>query len=212
MAINVIQGGTVDSFDYLAFPSQNPMNTVYLENQLSNFSQSLTDIGRQFIETSKAIYEKVNDSNAIRIAKAALRMAKGIFHPNEIVSLTTIDEMRFAQPVMQRYIMAEPTVRTFFHKQQCDGYSSSYFDPEPTSIGKDHYDYRRVMSGIIVDEVDSEGNERWVSHNYYDEARDNEPELDFQEKVTILKTWNIAKMFIEAGQDPTDPFAAPSKK
>lgn len=208
MAINVIHGGSVDSFDFLAFPTQNPMNAVYIQNQLSNFSQSLTDIGRKFIETSQAIYDKVNDSNAIRAAKAAVRMARGLFHPNEIVQLTNIEEIRFAQPVMQRYIMAEPNLRELYHKQLCDGYSSTYADIDPGVIGDKHYDFRRVMTGIIVDEVDEEGNDTWVSHNYFQDSRGDDVDLDFHEKLAVLRTWDIVKLFVGTDQDPTDPFAS----
>jgi hypothetical protein len=206
MAINVIHSGSVDSFDYLAFPNQNPANTLYIQNQLTNFSQSLTDIGRKFIETSQAIYERVNDSNAIRAAKAAVRMAKGMFHPNEIRPLTTMEDIRFAQPIMQRYIMAQPDLRQMYHRQQCDGFSESYVDIEPNRVGLDHYDYRRVMSGIVVDETTPDGEDGWVSRTFFEDERGIDAPLDFADKVNILKTWDLVSMFVEAGKDPSDPF------
>lgn len=208
MAIQVHHGGTVDSFDFLAFPEQNPANNMYIQNQLSNFSQSLTDIGRKFIETSQAIYERVNDSNAMRIAEAAVRMARGMFHPNTVVHLSTLDELRFAQPMMQRYIMAEPTLREVYHRQQCDGYSDTYADIEPKAISENHYDYRRVMDAVIVDIVDENGDDSWVSRNYIEELHPDDKPLDIIQKADILSTWEIVKMFVAAGQDPTNPFAA----
>lgn len=208
MAIHVHHGGTVDSFDFLAFPDQNPANAMYIQNQLSNFSQSLTDIGRKFIETSQAIYERVNDSNAMRIAKAAVRMARGMFNPNEIVQMRTIDETRFAQPMMQRFIMAEPTVRAMYHQQLCDGYSETYADVDPGKIGKDHYDYRRATNGLCMDIVEADGSYGWISRSYFEDLRPDDRELDITEKANILSTWEIVRMFVEAGQDPTDPFAS----
>jgi len=207
LIVDVIHGGNVDSFDYLAFPTQNPNNQVYIQNQLANFSQSLTDIGRKFIETSQAIYEKVNDSNTIRIAKAAVRMAKGMFHPNEIVQLKTLEEFRFAQPIMQRYIMAEPGLRELYHKQQVDGYSDSYADVEPAFVGVDHYDYRRVTDGIIEDTVDENGEDTFVCRNYFEDLRPDDVELSIEDKSNILSSWDLIRMFRESGQDPTDPFA-----
>lgn len=206
MAINVIHGGTVDSFDYLAFPMQNPNNQVYIQSQLANFSQSLTDIGRKFIETSQAIYEKVNDSNAMRIAKAAVRMAKGMFHPNEIVQLNTIEDFRFAQPMMQRFIMAEPSLRELYHRQQVDGYSDTYADVEPAFVGVDHYDYRRVTDGIIEDTVDENGEDTFICRNYFEDLRPDDKELTIEDKSAILSSWELIRMFTQAGKDPTDPF------
>ena len=208
MAIQVIHGGNTDSFDMLAFPMQNPANAHYIQHQLANFSQSLTDIGRKFIETSQQIYERVNDSNVLRTARAAIRMAGGMFHPNEIVELTTLQELRFAQPIMQRYIMAEPNLRELYNKQQCDGYSDSYANIDPGCIKEDHYDYRRVMHGIIVDKVDEEGNDTWSATQYYQENRGDDIELPFDEQVAILQTWDIVKLFVNAGADPSDPFAS----
>ena len=207
MAIQVIHGGDVNSFDMLAFPMQNAANASYIQNQLTNFSQSLTDIGRKFIETSQQIYDRVNDSSVLRAARAAIRVAGGMFHPNEIVQLNTLDELRFAQPIMQRYIMAEPSLRDMYARQQCDGFSDSYANIDPGSKGENHYDYRRVMHGIIVDKVDEGGNDTWSATQYYQENRGDDTELPFEEQVAILRTWDIVKLFVDAGVDPSDPFA-----
>ena len=204
--INVIHTSSVDSFDHLLFPEQNPMNDVYIRQQLSNYSSSLTDIGRNFIETSKRLYEKVNDSNAVRLAKAAVRMAKGLFHPNAIVPLETLDSIRSAQPIMQRFIMAEPTIRALYHEQKCDGYSDTYADLEHNRIKDDHYDYRRVMNSIVQDVVTDDGSYDWVSKNYFEELHPNDKHLTFDEKISVLKTWDVLKMFIESSEDPTNIF------
>ena len=206
MQVGVIDSSSLDSFDYLLFPDQNPNNQTFIQQQLSNFSNTLTETGKRFMETTKAIYEKINDSNAIRMAKAAIRTAKGILHPNTIVHLDNLEYIRTAQPVMQRFIMAEPTIRQYYHEQKCDGYADTYVDIHPNKIGDDHYDYRRVMGGIIQDSVDENGDYEWVSKNYLDEITEGDRELSFDEKVDILKTWDIMKMFMEAGEDPTNVF------
>lgn len=205
--INVVHAGDVRAFDAILFPEQSPQTSFYIQNQLNAFSQTLTDIGRQFVETSKAIYDKINDSNAIRLAKAAVRMAKGMFHPNMIIPLETIEDIRAAQPMMQRYIMAEPTLREQYHKQLVDGFSDTYADVEPGRIGEAHYDYRRVMDGIIVDEVDADGEEGWVAHHYFDELRGDDRDLDLVEQTAILRTWDVIRMALAAEKDPSDPFA-----
>jgi hypothetical protein len=206
MQVNVIQTNTPDSFNYILFPEQNPLNKEYLQSQLNNFSSSINDVGKKFMESSRAIYDKINDSNAIRMAKAALRMAKGIWHPNRIVALESLDSIRSAQPIMQRYIMAEPTIRECYFKQRCDGYSDTYVDLEPSKISDDHYDYRRVMDSLIIDSVNEDGEYEWLSRNYGEDLIPGDRELNFEEKTDILSTWDIIKMYVEAGTDPTNIF------
>jgi hypothetical protein len=202
MFVNVVQAGAAGTsgFDYLLYPEQNPMTVNYLQNQLSTFGNSVTDIGRQFLEQSRVVYDRINDSSTIRAAKAALRSAKALFHPNTIIPLETLDEMRNAQPIMQRFMMAEPTIREIYHRQLCDGFYPTYQDMEPTKIGENHYDFRRVMDGIVVDT-----DEGWKATNYYEEILTDDKELTFQEKSYIISTWDMMKMFIEAGEDMTNP-------
>jgi len=208
MFVNVVNGGNVDSFDYLLFPDQNPINQQWIYSQLNNFSNSLTDYGKQFMDSAKEVYEKINNADSIRMAKAAIRAAKGIFHPNAIIPLETIEDLRSAKPVMQRYIMAYPELRGLYHKQQCDGYSDSYVDIEPNNIGDKHYDYRRVMTGIIKDTVDKNGEYAWVATQYYDDGLfdESENQLTFIEKSDIIRTWDLISLFMMSKEDPTDVF------
>lgn len=204
--INVIHANDPRSFDLMLFADRNPMTSNYIEQQLTNFSQSLTDIGRKFVETSQAIYEKVNDSSAIRMAKAAIRMAKGMFHPNAIVQLETEQDLRAAYPIMQRYIMADETIRAKYLAQQIDGYSDTYANVDGKAIGREHYDWRRVNTGIVKDTVDENGEDSWTASQYYDDDRPGDIPLEFSEKIDILRSQDLARMFIEAGKDITDTY------
>lgn len=207
MHVNVIETDSLGSIDWLIYPEQNQNNQRFFYDQVNRFSDSLTNIGKSFMETSKDIYNMINDSSAIRMAKAAIRAAKGIFHPNTVYEINNIDDMRSAQAIMQRYIMAQPDIRKLFNDQRCDGYSDTYVDMEPGRIGENHYDYRRVMTGVIVDtEDDEEGNcDSWSKH-FLDELRDGDRDLDHLEKTMIVKTWESIKLMISANQDPTNIF------
>lgn len=202
---NVIMTNTPTAFNAIAFPEQNPVNRLYIENQLNNFSNTLLDAGRQFLETSKDIYQQINDNEVVRSAKAALRMARGVYHSNTIQELYSLEELRSAQLTMQRYIMAEPNIRAAYHKQRCDGYSDTYIDVQPNHIKHDHYDYCRVMDGMVRDVVDDDSEDTWVVNTYAQDAVGNDTdELSFDEKTDIIYTWELAKMFMEANEDPTD--------
>jgi hypothetical protein len=195
-----IEGG-VDAFDALLYPEQNPNNDFYIQQQLNNFSQTLTHVGRQFIEGAKTVYEQLNSPEALRAAKAALRAARGYFTPNTIMYLDSLEAMQAAKSVMQRWIMAQPDVRDLYLAQRCAGYHDEYTNVFGNTRLDDNYDYRRVMDAIAVDDDDG-----WYVRYYPDDILDGDKELNFIEKVEILSTWDIVKMFVDAGKDPTDPY------
>lgn len=206
MQVDVINAGNLQSFDYLLYPNQHPNTNNYIVNQFNNISNALNDFGRQFIESSKEIYTKINDSNAARIAKAALRSVKGLFHQNTIMQLYNIDEIQNAQPIMQRYIMAEPTIRELYLKQRCDGYSDSYVNMMSIDIADSHYDYQKIMDGVIQEYTNENGEIDWESKHYYYSLMEGDVELSFQDRIDILNTWDVLKQCIASGNDPTDIF------
>lgn len=198
--INVIHGGG-NAFAALAYPEINPINFNYIEQQFSNFGQTLNEVGRAFFEGGKAIFEKIHNNDAVRAAKAAINAAKGAFKPNVIINLDTLEEIQQAKPVMQRWIMANPYVREIYHNQQCCGYDGSYVDMYPNDIGEAHYDYRRVMNGMVVE--DDEG---WYVTEYVEDLVEGDRHLQFDEQCDILKTWDLAELFMRKKEDVTSQF------
>lgn len=208
--INVVYGGA-DAFNALAYGvDQHPANTQYFQRQIESISNTLTDVGQSFFANTQQLYNQVNNSEVMRIARAAVRTAKSLFQPNQILSIFDMASMQNAPLVMQRWIMANPTVRELYHKQQIDGYSDSYVDVSPGIIGEQHYDYRRVMTGIVQDVEGTEGEEdSWKVCYYPDELHEGDKELTHDERVDILSTWSIVEMFVAAGKsDPTSPWDA----
>lgn len=202
--VNVIHAPDANTFDYLLFPDQNPANQNYVSQQFQQFSQTLTDAGRRFMEGAKTVFQQVCESDSARLARAALRAAKGIFHPNQVVSLETLDGLQGAQPVMQRYIMAQPDIRALYQNNRCDGYSDSYVDIFPGLIGERHYDYRRVTDGMVQEETVG-GKDDWFVKTYAEDLLPEDRELAFDEKVCIMNTWSVVKMFVDAAkEDPTN--------
>lgn len=193
-----------EAIDYLVYPQQNPANKAYILNQLDSYTNLLLDTGKQYFDQAKDLYEKINNSETVRAAKAALRMAKGIMRPNVITELQTTDDIRSAQPIMQRYIMAQPDIRKLYHEQRCDGYEGQYIDAFPNILGSRHEDFMAVMSGMIDEFVDEKGDDTWKTTMYAFDSSFDDAELTVIEKVDILHTWEIVKLAIEAKLDPTD--------
>lgn len=198
--VAVVYGGD-HVFNALVSGEQHPNNSNYFRNQLESVSTALTDFGRSFYSNVHDLYDQFNGSEAMRLARDALRSVKGIFIENTIQYITDINSFQSAPTVMQRWIMANPVVREPYHQQKCCGYAGSYVDVSPGVIGEQHYDYRRVMTGVVQDTEDS-----WFVKFYPDEIHEGDRELHHDEKFTILDTWSIADMFMKKGEeDPTSP-------
>lgn len=199
--INVVYGGDT-AFDAILYPQQNPTNDYYIQNQLAQFGSTLSDVGRNFMEASRAVYDKLNSSEAMRLAQAAIRAAKGLFHPNQIVPLETLEQLQNAQPIMQRWVMSCPEIRELYHAQRCNGYDGTYVDVSPAAIGEGDYNYRRVMDQVIVETDDD-----WYVRIYSDDLLPGDRELTTMEKVDILSTWDIVRLFVNQNKDdPTNPW------
>ena len=199
--INVIHASGGHEFNALLYPDQSPFHRDYFHTQVTNFNQALNSYGQQFMATAKDVYERINDSAALELARRAIRSAKGLFQTNLIVPLRDIDTLQAAQPTMQRWMMANPMIREMYHDQRCSGFADTYMDVEPKLVGDQHYDYRRVMDGIVVEDEND-----WHVNMYFDEIREGDRELLSSEQFDILDTWSIMELFVKAGEDPTDPF------
>ena len=204
----MVQMVTMDNpsmMNHLLYPEQNPMNFQFLQNQFTQLSHTLGEVGQQFVDKARAAFEAVQQSDIITKAKMAVQACSRLFHPNTILPLQTLEDLQFAQPIMQRYIMAMPEYRTLFHEQRCSGYVDTYVDVEPGRVGWDHYDYRRVMDGIVTynDPKDDE-EPRYDCYEVIEVLREGDKHLDIFQQGYILSTHELAKAWMEAGIDIGD--------
>lgn len=207
MRINIMEVEDARVFDYLVAPEQNPMNQAYLsqvyQDNIANVNNILTEHAQSFMAQTRELFSAANNSRLAKEARSIIRRVGTFFNPNSVYALLSVEDIRCAQPVMQRYIMAEPTLRARYHEQTIDGYSQTYIDNNPKDIGDSHYDYRRVMQGMMVEDEEH----GWYSKTYADDLFDGDRELELEEKADILTTWEVARNLLYNKQDPTDIFA-----
>jgi len=201
-----IQGGHGQAnFDAIAFGVPTQANLNFLEERLTSFSNTMAAAGEAFVNRGLQVFEKYGGSEAIRLAKAAVRTVQHAFDSDCVRELKTLGSVQQAGQKMQRWIMASPGVRELYHRQQCDGYSNSYVDVAPDSIGRDHYDWRLVNTGL-VEETPDDPEYEWQCVNYLDESA-ADVQLSVTEKIEILSTWDFIKtMMLPGKEDPTSPF------
>lgn len=180
-----------------------PLETYrWAEERLSDSMSRLTDAGRGFLDGAIATYDYLRKGDLVSASRRLRRAVKNITHPNNIVRYQSIAEIQAATPLMQRYLMANPPIRGMYHRQQCDGYSDSYVDLEPGLIGMDHYEYRRVVNGIAIEDPLNPGT--IYIPEIFESLLEEDRELDTEEKFDILDGWDIAAMAARLGVDPTD--------
>lgn len=202
--MRIVDGGDV-AWGAIAFGEQNPVNLNYFQNQLSNITSGLNDYAKSFYSEIGNIFDKFTNSEAVRNVRNALRGAANLFNNDIIKPLYEMEEFQTATLRMQRWIMANPVVRQAFIEQKCDGYSDTYVDLHPGKIMDQHYDYRRVMDGVV--QFDEEGNDFYK--HYFEDLLDGDKNLTFDEKRDILQSWEIVEMFMRKGaEDPTSQYGA----
>lgn len=197
--MRIVQGGQA-AFNALAFGSKPPELRSFFEERLQSINAGIGGYSEKFKARANEMFNSFHGDRVVQIAKAALNQVRGFFKPDEIVNLTTIEDLQVAQATMRRMIMANPVVRELYHKQRCDGYSDSYVDADPGKIGWDHYDYCRVMTGIV--EVTDES---WKFTSVAHDQRPGDSELDFHDQFSIVaQTWpSLEAIMAQAAKDPT---------
>lgn len=200
--VGVVDGGS-EMFNMLAFQEKHPNTLAFVQSQFENISNTLSSAGQVFYQNMMNAYNAANSSEAMRRARLAMQKVKNVFEPDIVTSLYDLVELQAAQYQMQRWIMAEPTLRQMYHEQRCDGYSETYVDRFVGQVGEDHYDYRRVMHGMVQDHEEHD----WKATLYLDELYEGDRELNFDEQIDIMNTWDVVRGYLARGKDdPTSQF------
>lgn len=211
--VAVVVGGTRE-FNALCYPEQHPGTRRFFDQQFDRASQvvgAMGDYAMGFFNRAKEAYETTYNSDAVRHARAVARLVGGAFQRDRIQPLRKMEDFQTAGMRMQRWIMAEPTVRQLYHEQGCDGYSNTYVDMEPGKVGVAHYDYRRVMNGIVnltTEELEDGTVEHgWSSTTWGERLKEGDVELDFDEQATVINCWAALKTLVgEGGEDPVSVY------
>lgn len=201
--------GSSEEFNAMAFGQKHPGTINFLQNQISNIqnmSNIFTDAGRMFVTAATDMFNRYNSEEALRRVSAAVRKVSHVFQSNTIRHIHDIGGLQQAPVIMQRYIMAEPTVRNMYLEQRCDGYSGTYVNMHGNAVGEDHYDYRRVMNGIVADHIEEDGETNWKCTLYYEELIEGDRELTIEEQDDVINTWDAIKYAMKLGED--DPTSA----
>lgn len=201
----IVTDGGSEEFDALVFSS--PSRTIQnaLETRNSGALSRIKEGARTLYNRTSKLISKLDVDRINRIS-SRLHRRTNFINQDIVTRLLDIEQVQEASPVMRRWVMANPTVRNRVYEGTLSGYDGEYIDEYPGKIGEEHYDYRRVMDGVVtpVDDVYMD------STTYYEEIHDiDHDELSFSQQCDIMDTWiTVEDLLVNADTDPTSLFNA----
>lgn len=202
--------GDDSTFSALSFGVPHHGTVSYLTQRFHQAGEVLGQLGTDLYQRAADLYERYSSEDAIRLAQAALRRVQTAWQPDIVYSMCQIAQFQHAQPTMVRWLMANPTVRQMYHRNEVDGYSDFYVDAEPGAVGEDHYDYRRAMDGLVVlNENPADDEPEWYADIYFDELLPDDGDLTIEDQSFIQNSWeNLCSYLAEGEDDPTSRYNA----
>lgn len=191
----------VDLMDIAAGGFLDAQTTNWLQHRTQNLMQTASASTANWLNKARTFYTTISESDAMQALRNLTAKVDTSWMGNNIHFCNSLEQIQTANPIMQRYIMAEPRLRDMYLNQSVEGYADSYVNYHGDAIGVNHFDYRRVMDGMaIVTDTHLEWND------FYENLPEEEKEFTLFEKVDIIRTWNLVNQALDAHEmDPTSP-------
>lgn len=197
----VLIDGDATSFSAALYGRPREETVRFLQQQFDDPSRAMNFANNSFVERSRKVFEVNFSDEAMAKYDAVSRSLRRIWDVDGIRELTTVEEFQNAKPTMQRFIMANPFIRSRFKEGRLAGYGDLYVDHKKQGVGEDHYDWRLARSGFATFN-DEDG---WVATTYGDELLEGDTRPTFLDQIDIDRTWaNAEALLLFGSRDITD--------
>lgn len=176
------------------------------ERALNDYHEEVfSDRGSQryserFMSRTRELFQRVQDTKAYRRTLGAFRRLQNLGRVDAVCQLTEIGEMQNATPMMQRIVMANPTIKSMYRRKAIEGWIDTYEDPNENAIEHTDQTYRQIMSGVV--------NEHGLAYTYH-MTKEERHEFDENDKSDARITWAAFKAQLNRkGDDPTSTWNA----
>lgn len=164
-------------------------------------------VGETAAPITNYVTNRINDvmyGETARRVNAMAAQVEHLFQENTVRRISTMSGMQNAPDDMCRYIMAHIPTRELYHAGDICGYGERYVDTQPGLTGNEHYDYRRVTSGMAMYD-----GETTISIIHTEQLHEEDISLSAMQKTAILRTWETMDDLYDIGDeiDPTDKWA-----
>ena len=197
----MIQGNSLETQDAL-FGGSNSLSSSasqFINNSFMNYSNTVIP-DNDFYQSAVANWDRVNSASYQARIDSLRSNFNSSWKSNDFRALNSLEEIREAPSVMQKYIMSHPTIRKSFNRGTIDGYAG-YRDWNPGTIKHTDPVYRNAVSDITVRAKGEEP--KYSTSTYYDVTKLESDELTFQDKVAIHQTWHHLDKFAIGDENPT---------
>lgn len=181
------------AMDLMLYGDRSNFIGSYLQQQMTNLGPVMNGFGERLVGAVQNSYDFVTD----QLTKMGLRQelqSQGLgVIDNYFQSLHTWEEIQNTNLTMQRWVMAQPDVRQLYLDQNIEGYADEYVSLSDEGVGEEHYDYRRVMDGVITEGKEED---EWVVNHYFEDLLVGDRHLEHFEKVDILTTWDAVSYML----------------
>lgn len=202
--------GDREVFSHMLFGGPDPYLQQYMQETNNHFATMLTDVGQQFVQSAQSIFSRIESTEALRLARAAMRKVNTYLQEDVVYQITEINELQEAPNIMVQWIMSHPQLRQLHKDEVIDAYGNRYIDVQPGAYKWNHQDYCTVYGGwmeqrtdVVVHEDGSTEEQHYVEYVTPLED-DTEPEslLD-EEAVMIHQAHVIVDRALAEKRDPT---------
>lgn len=208
MRISMMSSDDISSVDRAFSPYDDSKFRHYLrdryESKMEYLSRASGNSKNEFMERSKKIFEQYNNESVLRKSRAINRSGVGKRKGNIIHEVRSLDDLRSAGYLMQRFIMSHPGLREEYLRQRVDGYSETYKNLHGTDIGHRHYDHRRVTDNRLILVKNDQGEEEFMFVHHYEHLIEGDRHLHQDEQDIILDAFDLIDMCTAAGIDCTN--------
>lgn len=190
-----------DLMDIAAGGHLNDSTVQWINDRATQLRSTISTAASGFFEQARSMHQMISSSDAMQALRNLTAKATSLWSSNQIHLIRTMEEFQTANPVNQRYLMAHVPIREMYLANSIEGYGESYTNLHGTGIGDNHYDFRRVMDGIITPTV-----ERQCITQYHEILKEGDKALSLHEKVDVINNWNLLNNYLDSEElDPTSP-------
>jgi len=176
-------------------PSQSMQE--YIHQGVNSYMSAVKNVAPNFARIVGEKYAEIKNSAAIQYVNNLKNRINSIWQPDSIRYLSDVTSIQNASETMRRWIMAEPITRERYLNGAISGYGNCYTSSDRIGVGNSHYDYRRVMDGVVA--LNDDGVSEYTV--YYEEIINSEDILSLVDKTSILGSWDTIKRHIDSGDN-----------
>lgn len=171
----------------------------YISKRFNDFVSVVRDTGDNFVTGLINSYQEGVENRKINLGELMKQRVGSIFQTDIIRPLNTINEIQQAPDTMKRWVMAHPVMRDRYLNGSVSGYDNAFVNNYPNqNSGTSHFDYRRVMDGVIQNV-----NDKCISTQFIETVCDVD-RLITSEKAIMKRVWSVIDQSIQDGSN-SDP-------